>query len=287
VPKISVIVPVYKTEKYIAECLDSVMAQTMTDIEIVVINDGSTDRAAEIAREYAAKDARIKVIDQPNGGLSAARNTGLKNVTAPLVTFVDSDDTVEPDFCEKLYEALTDNHDVAVCGVSLHPEPGATFNPNNYWWLKLPPADPKWTNSMVCNKIFRLDLIRKHGIEFPVGLKNEDEYFWKTLQPWCRAIAFVTEELYRYRIRAGSIMQELMNAKNVGVRGDVLRVVAAIGEYYDRQGFMQQDEWARHFWELFDDYIGLAQQHRPKQFRPKRKRGLLSKIGRLLRRGRN
>ena len=95
-PEISVIVPVYKVEKYLQQCIDSILVQTFTDFELLLIDDGSPDRCGEICEEYAQKDERIRVFHQENAGLSCARNTGLMNSSGKYVTYIDSDDYVKP-----------------------------------------------------------------------------------------------------------------------------------------------------------------------------------------------
>ena len=105
-PVISVIVPAYNVEKYIRECLVSLVEQTFRDIEIVVVNDGSTDKTAQIIDEFARKDNRIKVITQENQGLSSARNRGIEQARGEYISFVDSDDWVDKDFLEKLYNTI-------------------------------------------------------------------------------------------------------------------------------------------------------------------------------------
>lgn len=102
--KITVIVPVYNVENYLRKCLDSIISQTYKNIEIVVVNDGSTDASGEICKEFAEIDHRITYIEQENAGLSAARNTGLENMSGDYVTFVDSDDWIEQDYVETLYK---------------------------------------------------------------------------------------------------------------------------------------------------------------------------------------
>lgn len=99
-PKVSVIVPVYNVEPYLRQCLDSIVSQTLKDIEIILIDDGSTDGSGEICDEYKREDHRIRVIHKVNEGLSAARNDGIDASTAPYIMFVDGDDWVEPEFCE-------------------------------------------------------------------------------------------------------------------------------------------------------------------------------------------
>lgn len=114
--KISVIIPVYNVEKYLRECLDSVINQTLKDIEIICINDGSTDRSLDILKEYALKDNRIKIIDKKNEGAAAARNLGLKSATGDYVIFFDSDDYMDITALEKLYQNITDkNADISIC----------------------------------------------------------------------------------------------------------------------------------------------------------------------------
>ena len=104
IPAISIIVPVFKVEHYLRKCIDSLLAQTMREIEIILVDDGSPDRCPEICDEYARKDQSIKVIHQQNRGISAARNAGLAAASGEYIMFVDSDDWVEPDFCRIPYE---------------------------------------------------------------------------------------------------------------------------------------------------------------------------------------
>lgn len=104
-PKVSVIIPVYNVEPFLARCLDSVVGQTLREIEIVCVDDGSPDRSIDILRRYAAGDNRIRVISQENRGLGGARNRGFDAATGEYILFVDSDDWIDPAYCERLYEA--------------------------------------------------------------------------------------------------------------------------------------------------------------------------------------
>ena len=113
--KISVIIPVYNIEKYLVKCLDSVINQTFTDIEIICINDGSTDNSLSILEEYAQKDKRIKIINKENGGLSSAWNAGLNEVSAEYLTFVDGDDWIDTNTFKLAYEAMLNNNVDYVC----------------------------------------------------------------------------------------------------------------------------------------------------------------------------
>ena len=120
-PAISVIVPVYKVEKYIHRCVDSILGQTFTDYELILVDDGSPDNCGAICDEYAVKDSRIVVIHQENGGLSAARNTGIDwsfaNSDSRWLTFIDSDDWVHPEYLQRLLAAAVEhNVSVSICG---------------------------------------------------------------------------------------------------------------------------------------------------------------------------
>ena len=117
-PLISVIIPVYGVEKYISQCLESVINQTYKNLEVIVVNDGTKDRSAEIAKEYAAKDSRIKVYDFENGGLSVARNRGLEIATGEYISYLDSDDYLDTKMYETLLEAAMKNDaDMVKCGI--------------------------------------------------------------------------------------------------------------------------------------------------------------------------
>ena len=115
-PKISIIIPVYKVEEYLPACLDSVLAQTFTDWEAICVNDGSPDNCGTILAEYAQKDSRIKVITQDNQGVSVARNKAMENATGEYICFLDSDDELAPTFFQKMHQAITDtNSDIVWC----------------------------------------------------------------------------------------------------------------------------------------------------------------------------
>lgn len=112
---ISIIVPVYNSEKYIDRCLDSILNQTYKDLEIVLVNDGSNDQSLKILENYALRDTRIKVVNQENKGVAAARNTGLDNATGDYILYVDSDDWIENNMVERMVE-LSANADIVFCG---------------------------------------------------------------------------------------------------------------------------------------------------------------------------
>lgn len=208
---ISVIVPIYKVEAYLPRCVDSLLGQTDRDFELILVDDGSTDRCGAICDEYAAKDSRIQVIHKENGGLSDARNAGLAIARGEYIAFVDSDDWVSPRYLEMLRQGLeTTGSDICECGIlrtegSSCPEPVETVPEvfDTVSALEQLIRDGKF-HQYVWNKLYRREIIA--GIRFPVGKTNEDE-FW-TYQVFGRTahVARIDALLYNYFQRPGSIM---------------------------------------------------------------------------------
>ena len=239
---ISVIVPIYQVEPYLDGCIRSIVHQTYTNLEIILVDDGSPDRCPAICDDWAARDSRIKVIHKENGGLSDARNAGMAAATGNLLSFIDSDDAIAPDFLEKLYGALTEYHaDVAECAVSYVNEAGEVLRERK--------AAPVQTMDhmealrhlvledgiyqTVWNKLYRRSAVI--NIPFVVGKYNEDE-FW-TWQVFDRigTLAVVQEPLYYYLQRGSSI---------IGV-GYNLRRLDGLEAQFQRMEFLQKyDELA-------------------------------------------
>lgn len=221
--KISVIVPVYNVEPYLSHCLDSIINQSYENIEIIVIDDGSTDYCAEICDEYASADNRIKVIHQQNGGLSAARNAGIKVATGEFIIFVDSDDIIAGNFCEMLLRtALQTDADIVECGFvkfesvtkQSTAEVSATIRPETFTATValelLMKGDLK---QAVWNKVYRREVV--HDVKFPVGKLNEDEFWTYKVFGNARKIAKIDNCLYFYRQQAESIMGRDYNIKRL------------------------------------------------------------------------
>lgn len=168
-PLISVIIPVYGVEKYISQCLESVINQTYKNLEIIVVNDGTKDRSADIAKEYAAKDSRIKVYDFQNGGLSVARNRGLEIATGEYISYLDSDDWLDTKMYETLLEtAMKNEADMVKCGIietNGAAEEKITFsdvkiiNNEQHKAFKNYFKGILWT--IACNGLYRCDLAKK------------------------------------------------------------------------------------------------------------------------------
>ncbi len=218
---ISVIVPVYKVEKYLEKCVASIQCQTYADLEIILVDDGSPDRCGEICEELACKDRRIKVVHQKNGGLSAARNAGLEIFTGDFVAFVDSDDSIEPEMMETLLSSLA-GCDWAICGYRSVSENEArrTVNMGRKDIQSFTPLDKDalWNevfgrlNDAAWNKLYRAALIR--DLRFPPGIVHgEDLIFNLQYLTKCRRGAICATPLYNYLQRAGSITRSAFSPR--------------------------------------------------------------------------
>ncbi len=212
-PKISVIVPAYNMEDYLKRCLDSIIHQTLKDIEIVCIDDGSTDNSLLIFEEYAANDDRIKIYSQENLGLSAARNSGIAQSTGEYIGFVDSDDFVDLDFYEKLYNAAIENDADISCGnivrenekkrktpVKYSKSTVACNTKEKYILAGLPMHNYVW------NKIYKREALVKSNIKFINGVLYEDMYFSPDVLESLGKLVTVTGTYYHYWINKTSII---------------------------------------------------------------------------------
>ena len=214
-PQISVIVPVYKVERYLSACLDSILAQTFTDFELILVDDGSPDRCGAICDEYASRDARIRVIHQENGGLSAARNAGMDISRGEYISFVDSDDYVSPVYLEILHRViLMTGASVSVCRYRAFSDGQVPIERKNesekepviftgheatiklYNGNSIIPVNA-W------GKLYQRSLVQ--DMRFPVGRLHEDQAFVPIVFYRSKLVAAVEDKLYYYRDREDSI----------------------------------------------------------------------------------
>lgn len=213
-PLLSIVVPVYNVAPYLRGCLDSILGQTLRDIEIICVDDGSTDGSGEILREYATKDDRIIFISKKNGGQSSARNEGLKKAQAEFVTFVDSDDYVEPDAYEKALRFMEADIDYVCFGIQTFgcASEEVRKSDENYYSIKFN-GKVKVTTEVIestdvspCNKIFRKSFLEKYEIDFPEGLKYEDAYFYNIYALRSQYAFYIKDKMYHYIRRRESTM---------------------------------------------------------------------------------
>lgn len=219
-PRISVLMPAYNVEKYIAASLDSLLQQTYQDFEIVVVNDGSTDQTGSILESYRKRDPRVRVIHQENQGISVTRNRTLELAEGDYITFIDSDDTVKPEYLEKLYEtALEKDADMVFCPYYGFLEEKGTFQmplledgyltkeftgEELYHVAYTPVNTYEVVSAVIWGKLLKRSLL--DGIVFPAGKVHEDNFTTYKIYLKAKRIIYYNEALYMYRKRAGSIV---------------------------------------------------------------------------------
>jgi len=233
-PLLSVIVPVYNTAPWLRRCLDSICAQSCRNLEILCVNDGSTDNSAEILAEYAARDERIRVFTQANAGLSAARNTALEHATGEWVTGVDSDDYLAPGVYERAVACVSPGVDMVFYGVQDVAEDGTPLPHNAYFDLPeageyaMTPGLAERLNVCFWSKLWRRSLLEEHRLRFPHGLVHEDYAMFYLAVPYVHRVATCPETGYYYVQRAGSIMHAGQRERETTLRYmKVLRFVHA------------------------------------------------------------
>ena len=218
--KVSIIVPVYNVEKYIKKCLDSLVRQTLKEIEIIVVNDGSPDNSQKIIDKYVKKyPNKVKSYIQKNGGQGSARNFGLTKATGEYVGYVDSDDFVELDMYERMYnKAKEEKSDIIVCG---------SYNVNEITALKETDLDKMIFDDMkqnaffgrmaVWNKIYKKELLTKNNLEFRSKIWYEDVDFTLKALSYAKKITYVNKPFYNYLIREGSTMNNSNIDRNLEI----------------------------------------------------------------------
>lgn len=237
-PLVSVIVPVYRVEGYLRRCVDSILGQTLTDIELILVDDGSPDNCGQICDAYAARDRRVKVVHKENGGLSDARNTGLDIASGEFIGFVDGDDYIEEDMYERLLHACrTHDSRLSMCGrydvkdglVS----PSFSFDSVQVWTAKEATARLLiWggIDSSACDKLFSRQLFSQ--IRFPVGRYNEDIFVMVKILQAADKVAHIGKCKYFYCHRPGSITSERFSKRKMDLLDASREVVGFVESTY-------------------------------------------------------
>ena len=234
-PKVSVIVPVYNVEKYITKCLESLVGQTLKDIEIIIVNDGSTDNSEKIIKEFQSMYGNIKYYDKENGGLSDARNYGMKHATGEYIAFLDSDDFANITLYEKMYnKAKENNSDYVECdfywaypkkkGLRLKEDRGIRYTNKHEMFT--------YARVVAWNKLIKREIIRH---EFPKGLKYEDLEFFYNLIPSIKKFDIVEEPLVYYIQRKDSLAN-----KQDYTTGQIFNVLNNVIDEYKKNGLYDE-----------------------------------------------
>lgn len=211
-PLISVIVPIYKVEKYLSKCIESIIAQEYSNIEIILVDDGSPDNCGKICDDFATKDTRIKVIHKENGGLSSARNAGIDIATGEYLGFVDSDDSIEPFMYKKLISSIIENKTkLAVCAVNYVFENGKILTKSNlgenctfdFYQAMIEMNSHRIFDMGAWSKLYHRDLF--FDLRFPEGKLSEDYYIMYKIFDRAQKISYVSTPCYNYLQRQNSI----------------------------------------------------------------------------------
>lgn len=200
-PKVSIIVPVYKAEQYLHRCVDSILAQTFTDWELILVDDGSPDHSGAICDEYAALDARFKVIHKENGGVSSARNVALGRITGEWLTFVDSDDCLYSNTLQRWVEVAEKNNlDLIQCHFNREYKEGQVAGDEIEVMSATQYADTEKYLTCVWGTLFKTSIVKEHTLRFDEKVRlGEDQIFLLNLMQYCKRIQRIGDVLYFYR----------------------------------------------------------------------------------------
>ena len=233
-PKVSLIIPVYNVENYIEKCLDSVINQTLKDMEIIIVNDGSKDSSKQKIEKYLKKYPTIKYLEKENGGLSDARNYGMPYATGEYVAFLDSDDYVEKTIYEEMYNlGKKENADMVECDfVWEYPNKkrediGEIYNTKKEMIEK--------GHVVAWNKLIKREILEKTNIKFPVGLRYEDMEFFYKLVPYINKVSFVKKCMVHYVQREDSIA----NTQNSRTK-EVFKILDNVISYYKEKNLYDE-----------------------------------------------
>lgn len=218
-PKLSIIVPVYKVEQYIHKCVDSILNQSFTDFELILVDDGSPDNCGKICDEYVQKDERVRVIHKENGGLSDARNAGIEIATGDIISFIDSDDYIEVTMYEEMIKYMDDNNLDIVCADTYQVKEENRKCKLRYLENKIFTKDRAIyeilsgaMDNSACNKIYKKTIMK--DVRYPVGRAYEDvattyKYIYNSDK-----IGYIAKPYYNYLKRKGSIVSTGFNSKS-------------------------------------------------------------------------
>lgn len=244
-PQISVVVPVYNVEKYLRECLDSLANQTFEDFEVICVNDGSDDSSPDILEEYASEDERFKIVSQENKGLSGARNTGMNYIKGRYLLFLDSDDWLELNALELLYNhANALNSEMVIFPYRYFNQETKQYEENDFTKLNMFDSSVDNKNFNYKNipetvfriphesiKLYDVKTLKKLAVKFPEGLNYEDAYFFYKIFFKLNKVSIIRTPIYNYRIRNDSIC-----TTGTEKSFDIFKILTSI------ENFLKEDE---------------------------------------------
>ena len=284
-PILSVIVPVYNVEKFLPGCLDSLADQNFKELEIILVNDGSTDKSLHILKEYASMYSAFKIITQKNAGLSAARNTGLKEAKGKYLAFLDSDDFVDPDMYLKLITLAEEyDADLVKCGILLFNNPDKSIKDVRQEAEDLLVIESqneilkaylnREINTVVWNGIYKTEIL--NNIAFPEGANFEDHYFTPLALKNTKKFVYTPEVFCYYRQRSGSIT----SAKNINSIADKVKSVNTLYDVViqSNKPHLLAELFAKYFVRMATEYHNALIYNKPAKLRRKQNSLALSSL---------
>lgn len=264
-PKISVIIPVYNVERYISRCIESVVGQTLRDIEIICVNDGTKDDSVRVIQQYMERDDRIQLVNKPNGGLSSARNAGLRVATGEVVLFLDSDDYLTQNACERIYEEhLNHNADILVFGSTPFPEIPAPdiwlqwdLSTRDIYYKEFSAAaliDEPGGNPYAWNRAFKRSFLQQNHLEFDETVAfGEDIVFIFKAAPLAHGMQFIHDRLHYYQhYRKNSLMFNAQDQLERKITASIDNLVK-IAQYWQQLGLIEK--WGEDFTRWSLDFV--------------------------------
>ncbi len=266
--KISVIIPIYNVSEYLNMSLGSCAEQTLNDVEFICVNDGSTDNSLEIVKSFAEKDHRFRIIDKENGGVSSARNAGLDAALGEYIMFLDADDYLEPNACERVWlEKLEAPTDIVIFSSNIFPRNPMPIPwyyavlscPTRRYWefeSKVLFEEPS-TKPFIWHQAFKKSIIDEHNIRFDEDIKQgEDQIFIFKFYPHANNFCFLQDKLYNYRwYRENSAMWRFTNSGNMDARiEEHILVIKSIAKYWSSEGFIEK--YGKEFTDWAMDFVG-------------------------------
>lgn len=248
--KVAVIVPVYNVEKYLPRCIESCIQQTLYDIEIICVNDGSTDRSREILEDYEKLDNRVKVIDKRNGGLSSARNVGVLNANSTWIMFLDSDDYFENNACERVWvESQEDKTDIIVFGTNIFPVypeipnwyKSVLYTKNKRYYDFEPKVlfSTAGSKPFVWRQAFSRALLNETKVLFNENARyGEDLLFQFEIFPFAKKFSFISDRLYNYHLARKDSLMDIANSDMDYKIQEHLKMVEIITSYWQTHGLI-------------------------------------------------
>ena len=241
---VSIIVPVYNVEQYLKECIESILAQTWKNFEVILVDDGSTDSSGKICDEYSQKKEFISVIHKKNGGLSSARNAGIDVAQGDYLAFIDSDDVVHPRYLSELVAIVKkEKADLAACNFCV----GSLCRWKNFSEVKYDIRCNEKMNdndvvvTVAWNKLYHAKFFREYGLRYPVGKIHEDMFLTPQILYYTKKMVITNEQLYFYRQRENSIMNSSFSIKQLDAL-DAIEFRIELFQHWNKQ-YLQASEY--------------------------------------------